>query len=84
MIICLNEIKLKQIISLYLFFLNIRIRVILACAIARARPHTHPKMIWAVQLTCEICYYMPCKCAKYCTPSNFFIDKTDVRAMLIL
>ena len=55
--------------------------VILARAIARARPHTRPKgfarAILSVQLTCEICYYT-CKCAKYRTPSNFFIDKTVI------
>ena len=53
--------------------------VILARAIALARPHTRPKgfarAILSVKLTCEICYYT-CKCAMYRTPSNFFIDKT--------
>ena len=39
----------------------LRSLVILARAIARARPHTHPKgfarAILSVQLTCEIFYY---------------------------
>ena len=39
-------------------------------------PKRFARAILSVQLTCEICYYS-CKCAIYCTPSNFFIDKTD-------